>query len=253
MRGDQYKYGKTARRATWLALLATTLGAGFSIVSGQMFEERLEPEEIGIKDIEELVIPTVTYVGNGACETCHPAAYRKWLETKHCRAVVSLRSGMAEKIGALTGITSCCPPKSGKCMKCHGTAHNVPAAFRADQFRMGEGVSCEKCHGPGEAHVKSAEGGDAPAEMRRPPLEDCTVCHGSKPWHDMICSNCHTERESHVASQSAAYPEASVDTEGPLEATCVRCHAVRASHATLKGAERFSLDAAWKRIEHGAP
>jgi hypothetical protein len=157
---------------------------------GQVFEDTLDPQEIGILDLDSLVTPPAVYVGNEVCMGCHAASYRKWLGTKHSRAFVPMRSQMAMMMAQRAGITACCPDRSGKCLRCHATAHNVPADFRGPQFRMGEGVSCEACHGPGGSHVEAAASAasDAKACIEIPAAAHCMACHGSKPWHEMVTS-----------------------------------------------------------------
>jgi hypothetical protein len=175
--------GKICFAAATLLFLAL-----LPIARGQIFEDRMDPDEIGILDIDSLVTPSAVYVGNEICMTCHPAAYRKWLGTEHARAFVPMRSMMGMMMGETAGVTACCPAKSGKCLPCHATAHNVPAAYRGPEFRMGEGVSCEKCHGPGGDHVEAAgsEGTDPKATIRIPSDEDCMACHKYKPSHEMV-------------------------------------------------------------------
>jgi hypothetical protein len=158
----------------------------FSVAHAQYHEESMEPAEIGIKDIEKLTIPGAAYVGNDVCRQCHEAAYQKWLGTDHSRTYVPMRSMMGMMMGEQQGVTACCPAKSGKCMKCHGTAHDVPAAYRGPGFRMGEGVACEKCHGPGGDHVQALE--DPQNGV------DGTLGVGG----EETCMNCHRPKKSHA-------------------------------------------------------
>ena len=86
-------------------------------------------------------------------------------------------------------MTVCCPDKSGLCLRCHATGHDVPARYREAGFRMGEGVTCEKCHGPAGAHVQAmqdgAEGGPS-ARLAIPTEDTCMGCHRHKPDHDVV-------------------------------------------------------------------
>ena len=175
-------------RKICLGVAALFLTPLLPIAYGQIFEDTMDPHEIGIRDIDSLVTPSAEYVGNEVCKTCHLASYRKWLETEHSRAFVPMRSMMGMMMGEKAGVTACCPAKSGKCLPCHATAHNVPGAYRGPQFRMGEGVSCEKCHGPGGDQVEAAGvgGSDLRATIEIPSDEDCMVCHRRKPSHEMV-------------------------------------------------------------------
>ena len=169
----------------------------------------MEPAEIGIGDVDSLVLPLARYVGNDTCRACHQEAYRTWLGTKHARAFVPLWSRAAGQIAEKAGATVLPLVQSGKCLACHATAYNTPAAYREAAFRMGEGVSCERCHGPGETHVRAMGGtlGRALAAFRvlirqtfrrtfyrdgglgslRASVErDCMACHKSEPSHDLL-------------------------------------------------------------------
>jgi hypothetical protein len=224
----------------------------------------MEPAELGIRDIEALTVPDTRYVGNDVCQTCHPSSYRKWLETQHSRAFVPLYSSMmAMMIGSLEAISADMPSKSGKCLGCHATAHDVPAAYRAESFRMGEGVSCEECHGPGEAHAKSMqEGASSGASSLRIPTEEvCLGCHREKPSHAMVCSNCHGARQEHVRAKREAdgvlfYAEKMADGnpdsagESKDESACFDCHSVTPSHMRLMDVAPFAFAEAWKKISH---
>lgn len=169
----------------WKILALLGVGLALSPVLAQYYEDAMEPEEIGIKDIGELRIPGAVYVGNDVCRQCHEAAYQKWLGTAHSRAFVPMRSMMAMEMGKEQGVTACCPAKSGKCLKCHATAHDVPAAHRGPGFRMGEGVACEKCHGPGGDHVRAMEDPQSGANktLEGPGEATCWTCHQPKPSH----------------------------------------------------------------------
>ena len=186
-----------------LALLAA------GMASAQVYEERMSPAEIGVGDVDSLVVPAARYVGNDTCRTCHPDAYRIWLGTKHARAFVSLRSSEAEQIAGRDGVTDLPSERSGKCLVCHATAYNTPAAYRKAAFRIGEGVSCEQCHGPGETHVRAMGSAvvrtlaalkmfvrqtfrrafyrDGGLEsLKASVAQDCMICHQSESSHEML-------------------------------------------------------------------
>ena len=199
--------------------------AGFSATYGQVFEDRMEPDEMGIGDIDSLSVPAFRYVGNDSCKTCHPAAYRKWLGMKHARAFVSLRSRMAVTIGERDSITASSPDRSGRCLSCHAVAHDAPAAYRGPGVRIGEGVTCEKCHGPGEKHV---------ADL------------GSFPGRAWTMVRMISVR---VARTILGRPDMSVDLEMPVEADCMACHKSKPSHE-MPGKKPFSFSNARKKIAH---
>jgi cytochrome c554/c'-like protein len=95
-------------------------------------------------------------VGPEGCKTCHLAAWESWRETAHARAQESL------------------PPRNrrdARCTPCHAP----------DQDKGVAGVSCEACHGPGQAYAASYVMRDA--ELARAVglvkggEKTCLVCH----------------------------------------------------------------------------
>jgi hypothetical protein len=150
----------------------------------------MDPGELGIVDLDSLTVPSARYVGNAVCAECHPGAYRTWLGTKHARTFVWLESETAQGIAKKAEIKASSPRESGFCLACHATAADVAAAWREPGFRMGEGVACEECHGPGEGHVRSMrEGGEEDPPLRRPAPEFCLGCHAMKPTHTAVPTN----------------------------------------------------------------
>ena len=147
----------------------------------QLYEDQLEPAELGIEELGPPPQPASIYVGNEACRPCHEAAYQKWLSTKHARTSVWVHTRMARTIAARHGIKASRPDKSAVCLGCHATAAEVPAAFRDPGFRIDEGVACEKCHGPGADHVR-----DPKVDLRRPDEQFCTNCHHPKESHAVV-------------------------------------------------------------------
>jgi YVTN family beta-propeller protein len=129
------------------------------------------------------------YVGNDACRECHAEAYRIWLGSKHSRTFVMLQRGVAGEMMRAAGVTNeqVEPPL---CYGCHATAALAPAENREAGFRIEEGVTCERCHGPGEKHVLSylRNDGDAGARaaLRRPTEDTCMGCHKHKPSHEAL-------------------------------------------------------------------
>lgn len=175
----------TIRSIAALLLLAAALP-----IRAQVYEERMDPAELGIVDLDSLTVPPARYVGNDACADCHPEAYRKWLGTKHSRTYVWLESEAARGVAESAGITADMPRHSAFCLGCHATAADVAAKWREAGFRMAEGVTCEKCHGPGELHARAhREDLEETAPLRRPDEAFCRGCHHEKPSHTSIPTN----------------------------------------------------------------
>jgi len=180
------------------ALLALLLAVP---ATAQYDEDNMEPAEIGIRDIAALEVPRTGYVGNETCASCHAAAYEKWLATAHSRTFVPMRSMMAMMMGDEAGVTACCPAKSGLCLPCHGTAHNVPARFRGPGVRMGEGVTCEKCHGPGQEHAELAMAQKGSGRWDMAALQAALD-------EPVSCMSCHLEKKSHAALETPPFDRA---------------------------------------------
>ena len=180
--------GGTAHWITGFQFLAVLFIATLSPAWAQLYEDEMEPAALGLTETDSLVIPQAVYVGNDQCRQCHEAIYQKWLGTRHAQGFIPLRSRMAMMMAREQGVTASYPDKSGKCLACHATAHNVPAAYRGPGFRMGEGVTCEKCHGPGGEHVQAMKTGQAgnKGELARPAEEFCWRCHAPKKSHEKL-------------------------------------------------------------------
>lgn len=95
--------------------------------------------------------------------------------------------------GYLDGVADFARPVLSACLECHST-YMQPYEGSANQYHRENtilGITCEKCHGPGEEHVKFHEANpDAkeaeaivnPATMSAErSLELCQLCHGGDP------------------------------------------------------------------------
>lgn len=102
--------------------------------------------------------PTSKYIGAEKCKNCHSAEsagnqYHVWQGVGHAKAFETLGSDKAKEIAKAKGIDD--PQKSDLCLKCHTTAFGVAADLIKKGFDSKQGVQCESCHGPGEAHFKA--------------------------------------------------------------------------------------------------
>jgi len=74
-----------------------------------------------------------------------------------------------------------------KCFGCHATQLSAGDNQQIDETTMIPNVSCERCHGPGRAHVESAREGAPVAELTMP--------FGPNGWTAdsqlMLCGTCH--------------------------------------------------------------
>ena len=126
-----------------------------------------------------LAFPEGDTVGFQACTTCHEDPHSQWAQGPHAKAMATLATDAAKAKD---------PPAATDpdCVRCHATAkQGGPPPTDLAGYRTDEGVGCEACHGPGEAHVK-AEGGKDNIEGLG---EDCPVC-----VLDAVCTRCHTKQ-----------------------------------------------------------
>jgi len=148
---------------------------------------------IGI--IAAFVIPALAadaqYIGAKKCMTCHKADSRgnqwgKWENSPHAKAFEVLKSDQAKEVGKKLGVAD--PSTDDKCLKCHVTAHGVPAAQKADTFSADEGVGCEACHGPGSLYKSMKVMKDLTAGTQDP--KAVAFVKGDK----ANCLKCHNEQ-----------------------------------------------------------
>ena len=130
------------------------------------------------------------YVGSAKCKMCHNSAskgaqYTKWTESKHSKAIATLKGAEAMKYGKEHNIAD--PSKEQKCLKCHSTAASIDAKLNGG-ITVEEGVSCESCHGGGEKYKSPAIMKDLAQAKKNgliiPDEKVCKKCHNPEnPFH----------------------------------------------------------------------
>jgi hypothetical protein len=212
-----------------LLLVAVSLSLLCPLASvAQMQEDQMEPAELGISGIDSLRVPAASYVGVDTCRACHASAYRAWLGSSHARSTVGIYSEMATMVAAKEGVERGDLARSGRCLSCHGVAHDTPAASRGPGARMAEGVTCEACHGPQGAHTDRVAHpiGRALASVRTAALR--------------AVRSIRLELGGTTAVQ------------GYSEDRCMGCHKLGSSHEKDGMAAPFSFESRWKQILHGS-
>jgi hypothetical protein len=102
------------------------------------------------------------YVGNAACEHCHPAALGVYRQSGHARAYREL-----ERVHKQYRL---------ECVACHVVGIQQPGGVcRVDHVSGRQGVGCENCHGPGSLHV--AQPSAQPIPRPAPTRSVCVGCH----------------------------------------------------------------------------
>jgi nitrate/TMAO reductase-like tetraheme cytochrome c subunit len=103
------------------------------------------------------------YLGSQGCRQCHSAAWEKWRESTHARAIESLRKRQREN--------------DDECLRCHVTGMENPKAVGGFSSLKSTpwmaGVQCEACHGPGANHAQKPEA----RKMISGKQVDCRACH----------------------------------------------------------------------------
>lgn len=136
------------------------------------------------------------YIGADKCKSCHGAAesgdqHGAWKGSLHAKAFATLSSEEAKKIGAEKGIADV--TKADECVSCHVTAFGVPEAEIKKGFDRAQGVQCEVCHGPGEAHMKArfaaAAKGDGSQGYAQVPADEIIAAPKEE-----VCKKCHNEK-----------------------------------------------------------
>jgi hypothetical protein len=146
------------------------------------------------------------------------------------------------------------PPRDARnCFGCHATEVSAPGDPGIDEARMIPNVSCERCHGPGRAHVEAARRGAAETELSLPQgtgrwtaaelLRSCGECHrhpnGPRPDAirredpnmarfqpiGLMQSRCYRESAGALSCVNCHDPHAraSADRAG-YDAVCMTCH-----------------------------
>jgi hypothetical protein len=109
------------------------------------------------------------YAGNEACAQCHDADVRVWADSRHAKAIESLRA---------TGDDA-----DPACVRCHVAGYGTGRGFASADAVPGLGsVGCEACHGPRARHVEERRAGRADARAPAATQRTCLPCHDGE--HD---------------------------------------------------------------------
>lgn len=157
------------------------------------------------------------------------------------------------------------PPDSAlKCFGCHSTQLSARDDLAIDEETLIPNVSCERCHGPGRAHVEAARSGQD-AEMQLPFGPErftteslillCGTCHRhpsrARPEEirpddphlvrfqpvGLLQSRCYRESEGAFSCLSCHDPHARASADlASYRAICISCHGTPAEKPTRRGA-----------------
>lgn len=118
-----------------------------------------------------------------------------------------------------------------KCFACHSTATSDRGPFRLDTATMIPDVSCERCHGPGRAHVEAA--GRVPAAAlamamgpgRSSPAEEVVTCGECHRVPEMVAAgNIRVENPALVRHQPVGLMQSACFVKSGGAIGCTTCH-----------------------------
>ena len=125
----------------------------------------------------------------------------------HARAANTLTSARSEQIAKATGIADA--TKSARCTTCHAPFHDVAVAAFVKVIPPNVGISCENCHGPAEAWLRSHTRKDlSHAEKVAGGLRDLRDIH----TRANSCVACHQNVETPLIN--AGHPELIFELDG---------------------------------------
>lgn len=155
------------------------------------------PGPTGLYPQKEAAVGKYNGPGGCAASSCHGSVqpklttrilqneYTIWIaQDKHARAFSVLQNSVSVRIGKILNIGP--PAQAPKCLVCH--ALSVPAEQQAQTFELGDGVSCENCHGPASGwlgphttknwpHEKSVQLGMYDTRNLENRTAKCLTCH----------------------------------------------------------------------------
>lgn len=145
------------------------------------------------------------------------------------------------------------PPQREHCFACHTTRNADLPPEQMDAASAG--VHCERCHGPGQEHVRAMTRGESDAAStignpgRMPAIEQlyfCGACHGAPPGGSdlqelarymvdkevsrfpgqrLVLSQCYSESRDQLKCTTCHDPHASlVQTPAAYDPKCLSCH-----------------------------
>jgi hypothetical protein len=197
--------GFTSGKATWETVTTVTNGTSATFAMDG---------EIGFVTVQG---PDPDYIGAERCSLCHVDTHEDWLDTRHAKALESLKA-----IGQ---------DKNSSCLACHTVGFGTANGFVDEATTPGlAGVHCENCHGPAQEHARR------PLDKKLRPLktlasEMCGGCHtdAHHPTYDEWARSGHGSLE--IPEEEFASPES-----GPGRMpTCGACHSGATRLAMLKG------------------
>ncbi len=153
-----------------------------------------------------------SYEGWKKCGGCHKSQKDSWLETKHAKAMDSLKpKAHAEhkkkaKLDPEKDYT-----KDKDCIGCHTTGYGEPGGYKADmsetKAKYLTGIGCEDCHGAGSLYRKEhSDAGKAFKATQKPSPRQKLIDNGQNFDYEKTCAKCHLNFEGQPGAQEPYTP-----------------------------------------------
>lgn len=131
--------------------------------------------------------PGAQFVGAGACKTCHPATYAKWLTSKHSHAYEPLTNPKRNR------------EFDAECITCHTTGFEYETGWvSVEKTPYLKGNQCENCHGPGSLHS---------ADPDNAIFKKALALKADQADKNMLCIRCHDADNSPHFAFATAWPQ----------------------------------------------
>jgi hypothetical protein len=122
------------------------------------------------------------------------------------------------------------PERLQRCIGCHSTLTSTLAATRLEPATLIPNVTCERCHGPGRAHIEAARKSESELTMalgqnRAGPSVEITLCgecHRLPP--SLSAASIRPDNVQIVRFQSVGLSVSPCYAEGQSGLRCVSCH-----------------------------
>jgi Flp pilus assembly protein TadD len=94
---------------------------------------------------------------------------------------------------------------TAECMFCHNGYPDGDAGLESSIFpaRLPHGIDCQRCHGPGRAHVEAASSGNATLQLLRSTIVNPGRLDRERKLE--VCMQCHLKTSNHEPSEERAF------------------------------------------------
>ncbi|MBI5682529.1 MAG: cytochrome C554, partial [Deltaproteobacteria bacterium] len=161
---------------------------------------------------KEVLAAAGAYEGYKKCGGCHKSQKDAWLETKHAKAMHSLKPGERKEEKKKAKLD---PEKDytqeKDCLTCHTTGFGERGGYKAsmsgkDAEYFGN-IGCESCHGAGSVYRKDhSDAGKAFKASQKPSPRQKLVDNGQNFDYEAACKKCHMNFEGQPGAKEPFTP-----------------------------------------------